>query len=73
MKNVYSDHNEMPKIVSYEILKVGFFWRISLRGVLLKRKFVTFGEAEDYIPELHRYFGDDCQFYMKESSTKEAA
>lgn len=70
MKNVYSDHNEMPKIVSYEILKVGFFWRIVLRGVLLKRKFLTYSEAENYVPEIHNYFGDKCSFVK---SNKEAA
>lgn len=56
---------EMPKIVSIEIKKVGLFWRISLRGIVLKRKFLTYGEAENYVPEIHGYFGDDCQFVLK--------
>lgn len=70
MQNVSTLNNDpvMPKLVSYEIKKVGLFWRISLRGVLLKRKFLTFTEAENYVPEIHSYFGSDCVFLAKEAA-----
>lgn len=59
---------DMPVLVSFEIRKVGLFWRIVLRGVILKRKFLTYSEAENYVPEIHSYFGEKCSFVMKEAA-----
>ena len=57
---------EMPKIVSINVVKIGFFYKISLRGIVLKRNFFTHSDAINYIEILHGYFGDDCCFVMKE-------
>lgn len=48
------------KNMSCEIKKIGIFWRISLRGVLLKRTFWRYDDAEMYLAVVHNYFGDDC-------------
>lgn len=58
---------DMPKVVSVEILLLGVTWRIYLRGVLLKKHFLTYDSAKAYIPTLHDYFGDECTFVLKES------
>jgi hypothetical protein len=47
------DNFNMPKILSVEIRKVDFMYRVFIHGVMFHREFVTYSQAKEHLAQLY--------------------
>ena len=66
MQNVNQEIN--IKNITVEIRKVGFAYKVIVRGVMFKRTFLTYAGAQEHIASMHDYFGDESTFILKQAA-----
>jgi hypothetical protein len=53
------------KNITVEIRKIGFAYKIIVRGVMFKRTFLTYSGAQEHLANMHDYFGEESTFILK--------